>query len=128
MNEVNKVILHFNIFKMKAIKYIVFSFLILVVSNVYAWGPDGHKMVAEVAKKYLDKGVQDSVQKYLGSMTFEEASVWMDEIKKDHSYDYMKSWHYINIDKDKTYVKTTEPNVVDELEKSIAQVMHSSVS
>ena len=88
----------------------------------YAWGPDGHKMVAEVAKKYLDKGVQDSVQKYLGSMSFEEAAVWMDEIKRDHSYDYMKSWHYINVDKDKTYVKTDEPNVVNELEKSIAQL------
>lgn len=106
---------------MKTFRFLV----VLVVLNIqlsYAWGPDGHKMVAEVAKKYLDKGVQDSVQKYLGSMTFEEASVWMDEIKKDHTYDYMKSWHYINIDKDKTYVKTTEPNVVDELEKSIAQL------
>jgi hypothetical protein len=66
--------------------------------------------------------VQDSVQKYLGAMSFEEASVWMDEIKKDHTYDYMKTWHYINIDKDKTYIKTTEPNVVDELQKSIAQL------
>ena len=88
----------------------------------YAWGPDGHKMVAEIAKKYLNKGVEDSVNKYLGNMTFEEASVWMDEIKKDHSYDYMKNWHYINVEKDKTYVKTEEPNVVSELEKSIAQL------
>ena len=106
---------------MKTIQILVVAF-ILNIQLSYAWGPDGHKMVAEVAKKYLDKGVQDSVQKYLGSMTFEEASVWMDEIKKDHTYDYMKSWHYINIDQDKTYVKTTEPNVVDELEKSIAQL------
>jgi hypothetical protein len=86
----------------------------------FAWGPEGHKMVADVAKLYLDKGVEEKVQKYLGTMTFEDASVWMDEIKKDHAYDYMKSWHYINIDKDKTYVKTEEPNVVNELVKSIA--------
>ena len=88
--------------------------------QTYAWGPEGHKMVADVAKLYLDKGVEEKVQKYLGKMTFEEASVWMDEIKKDHAYDFMKPWHYINIDKDKTYVKTDEGNVVNELEKSIA--------
>ncbi|HEX7412627.1 MAG TPA: S1/P1 nuclease, partial [Bacteroidia bacterium] len=76
--------------------------------------------MAEIAKLYLDKGVEEQVQKYLGSTTFEEAAVWMDEIKKDHSYDNMKPWHYINIDKDKTYVKAEEGNVVIELEKSIA--------
>jgi hypothetical protein len=43
---------------------------------------------------YLNKGVKDSVQKYLGTMTFEEASTWMDDVRSDHSYDYMKTWHY----------------------------------
>jgi hypothetical protein len=87
-----------------------------------AWGPEGHHYVAEIAKLYLDKGVEEKVQKVLGSMTFDEAALWMDEIKKDHAYDNMKPWHYINIDKDKTYVKTDEGNVVNELEKSIAKL------
>lgn len=95
---------------------------IIYNSFCFAWGPDGHHYVAEIAKLYLDKGVEEQVQKALGSTTFEEAAVWMDEIKKDHAYDNMKPWHYINIDKDKTYVKTEEGNVVNELEKSIAQL------
>lgn len=94
----------------------------LITANCFAWGPEVHHYVAEIAKLYLDKGVEEKVQKVLGSMTFDEAAVWMDEIKKDHAYDNMKPWHYINIDKDKTYVKTDEGNVVNELEKSIAKL------
>jgi len=94
----------------------------LQTTTCFAWGPEGHHYVVEIAKLYLDKGVEEKVQKVLGSMTFDEAAVWMDEIKKDHAYDNMKPWHYINIDKDKTYVKTDEGNVVNELEKSIAKL------
>jgi len=72
-------------------------------------------MVAKIAKAYVSKAVLDSVNKYLGDMTWENAASWMDELRSDKSYDYMKPWHYINIEKDKTYVKSSEENVVNEL-------------
>ncbi len=87
-----------------------------------AWGPEGHHYVAEIAKLYLDKGVEEKVQKVLGTMSFDEAALWMDEIKKDHAYDNLKPWHYIDFDKDKTYVKTDEGNIINALEKSIAEL------
>lgn len=93
--------------------------LLLRAGAALAWGPDGHKLVAEVAKSYLQKNVVDSVQKYLGSTSFEEAAVWMDEVRSNPTYDYMKPWHYVNVKKDKTYVSTADWNVVNVLIKAI---------
>lgn len=104
---------------MKMIRYAFFAALLLSAATAMAWGPDGHKLVAEVAKSYLRKNVADSVQKYLGSATFEEASVWMDEMRSNPTYDYMKPWHYVNVEKDKTYVSTADWNVINVLIKAI---------
>lgn len=102
---------------MRKIVFITLS--IIYTTTSFAWGDRGHKIVASVAKNCLEKSIVDSVQFYLGKMSFKSASVWMDEIKSDHSYDYMRQWHYINIDKGKAYEKTDEKNVVTEIEKAI---------
>ncbi len=46
---------------------------------------------------------------------FKEASVWMDEMRSNHEYDYMKPWHYINIEKGEKYIPTNEKNILNEL-------------
>lgn len=104
------------------LKKIVFglSFFLIIPSQVWAWGSKGHKLVAQIAEKCLDKSVIDSVQKYLGDLSFEEAAVWMDEVRSDQAYNYLKPWHYVNVDKDKTYVKTKDPDIINEIEIAIA--------
>jgi hypothetical protein len=91
-----------------------------------AWGFTGHHIVAEVAKNFLTKPVLDSVQKYLGDMSFDDAATWMDDVRKDSQYDYMKPWHYVNVEKDKTYVKTSEDNIINELDRVIAELNYRS--
>jgi hypothetical protein len=106
-----------------------FSVLLLILIKTvpaFAWGHEGHVIVAEIAIKYLNQNVQDSVQKYLGTLSFAEAATWMDDIRKDHNYDNMKTWHYLNVEKDKTYVKTTEENVVTQLELAITELKKKS--
>ncbi len=100
----------------------LFFGLIFITSNAFAWGPTGHQILAEIAKQYLTKNVKDSVDKYLNGLSFEETANWMDEIKKDHQHDNMNVWHYINIEKDKTYVKTNDENIVNELQRAISQL------
>ncbi len=98
---------------------LTFSVILLLFLrvNVYSmWGSKGHKIVAQIAKKCLDKSIVDSVDYYLDGMKWEEASVWMDEVRSDNSYDYMKPWHYVNVEKDKTYVDTKGSNAVSQLE------------
>lgn len=101
---------------------ILLSFSLLLPASTYAWGSKGHKIIAAIAKQCLSKQEADSVQKYLGVMSFEEASVWMDEIRGQHEYDHLKSWHYVNVEKDKTYVKTKDPEVVNQIEIYISQL------
>ncbi|MCD6066417.1 MAG: nuclease [Bacteroidetes bacterium] len=117
-------------------KLLLISFVLLFVfpERSFAWGKTGHHIVAQIAKAHLEPGVLDSVQKYLGDMSFEDAATWMDDVRKDKTYDYMKTWHYINVEKDKTYVFTTADdhdaldNVVKQVENAINQLMNHKKS
>lgn len=98
---------------------LLFLFVLISGKAMFGWGDKGHKIVSEIAEKCLEKSIVDSVNFYLGKMTFQEASVWMDAMRSDNSYNYMKPWHYINVEKDATYVKTKEENVVNKLDECI---------
>src|SRR5208283_3015979 len=89
----------------------------LFIAHCYAWGREGHKIISEIAEKKLNPGVEKIVQHYLGNTTFFEASVWMDEMRSDKTYDYMKPWHYVDIEKGSTYVAAPEGDIVTELQK-----------
>jgi hypothetical protein len=82
---------------------------------MFAWGKEGHQIVALLAKKQLSDSVKIKVEKYLNGLSFEDASTWMDDIKKDKSLDYMKPWHYINVEKDGTFKTDTTGDIVKEL-------------
>ncbi len=87
-----------------------------------AWGPAGHKIVAKIAFSQLNASEKDSLTKYLQGATIEEASVWMDEIKSDKSYDFQKPYHYINIDKDVPFNAADTGNIVWELKRVVAEL------
>lgn len=88
----------------------------------YPWGSDGHKMMARIAENNFDNSVKDSLNYYLGEGDFANCSVWMDEIKSDSNYDYMFSWHYINIQEGEEYKPTSKPNIVNQLEAVIERL------
>lgn len=102
-------------------KKVVILFIILVVGHFkgFSWSKEGHQIVAQVAKHYLQKPIIDSVQKYLDTLSFEEAANWMDNLRGKSEYDYLKPWHYVNIPKDKTYVQTEKPDVINQLQFAI---------
>jgi len=116
---------------MKTIKLkfvLVFSLLFCLNSVSYGWGKVGHHIIVDVAKNYVSINVQDSVNKYLGDMSWESASTWMDELRGDSKYDYMKQWHYINIEKGNKYDTTIENgnNVVKQLGIAIHNLKNRS--
>ena len=106
----------------------IFSLLAVVVFAVtlpyasFGWGKEGHGMVAEIAFTFLDSNTKAIVQQYLGNTTIEQASVWMDEMRQDHTYDYMKSWHYVNIEKGRQYQETKDGNIVNALNNAINEL------
>ena len=89
---------------MRYLLVIAFTTIFLTLSTKsYSWSKKGHELVAEIAFHFLDDSLKARVQRYLGKETIEEASVWMDEMRSNSYYDYMKTWHYINIEKGESY-------------------------
>ena len=98
------------------------------IGSASAWGPRGHKIVAQIARQYLDKSVADSVDYYLEGMSLEKAGYWMDEVVMNTSYDFMKPWHFIAIESDKTYVRSKNPDIVNVLENLVATLKKKRTS
>ncbi len=90
----------------------------------FAWGAAGHKMVAEIANVYLDSATKEKIHHYLGNTTIEEAATWMDDIKSNHNYDYMKPWHYVDFEKGTQYVPTKEGNSINTMNNAIEEIKH----
>jgi hypothetical protein len=95
---------------------------ILFSSKTFAWGKKGHALVAEVAFTYLDENTKKTVLEYLDGMTIEDAANWMDNIKNDHSYDYMKPYHYVNFDKGAAVVELNGDNIIYQLNETIKEL------
>ena len=68
--------------------------IICIVLQAFAWGPKGHRIVAQVAYDYLDCGVRKHVDKVLGKQGMVYLSTWPDEIKSDTIYPTSFTCHY----------------------------------
>ena len=93
----------------------------------FCWGGEGHKLIGNVAYHYLSNEVKDSIQFYLGSVSLADAGLWMDQMRKNPAYDYMKPWHYIDFNKGETYKPDTGQNVINELHKRIERLKHRNL-
>lgn len=97
----------------KSLLVVVFAALVFAIpTKSFAWGAKGHGLVAEIAFHFLDDSTKMMVKKYLGNLTIEEAATWMDESKSDSYYDYMRTWHYFDIDKGAPIKVTSEPSMI----------------
>jgi nuclease S1 len=103
---------------------IITASLLSVPVRSFAWGAKGHQLVAEIAFHFLDSATKQKVMKYLKNMSIEEAATWMDEMRSNDYYNYMKSWHYINMDSGQVYKPSAEYNIVTVLNTAIDELKH----
>jgi hypothetical protein len=94
----------------------LFGILLCITLKISAWDTRGHRIIAQVAKSSLDKTVIELVDYYLQGMSWDDAATWMDTVRTNPKNDFMKPWHFVNIARDNTYVKTKDPNVINQLE------------
>ncbi len=69
----------------------------------FAWGTNGHRISGEIAFSYLSPKAKAAVQQILGNESLALASNWADFIKSDDAYQYLSSWHYIDLDNISSY-------------------------
>lgn len=65
--------------------------------NASAWGMLGHRIVGQVAESYLSSKSRKAIKNILGDETLAMSANWADFIKSDSSYNYLSSWHYVNL-------------------------------
>ena len=109
--------------KMHRIIALVALLLTVTTSNSFAWGHKGHTVVAETAFHYMDASTRKNVLNYLDGMSLEDAGNWMDAIKSDPANDYMKPYHYIDIEKGAKQMPAGE-NIVTVLQRTLKELDH----
>jgi hypothetical protein len=91
-------------------------------NNCLAWGEKGHALVAQIAFNYLDANTKKIVTEYLDGMSFADAANWMDVIKSDKKYDYMRKLHYINADRGQSILPNDDENIIGALTRTIDEL------
>ncbi len=92
-----------------------------------AWGPEGHAIVGRLALRFVKEDVRKNVLDLLGKMPVDTAANWMDIMKSNTDYDFMRSWHYVDFPKGQTYQPTNTDNIVNRLLLSYNELTHKKL-
>jgi S1/P1 Nuclease len=84
--------------------FILVAIFIFINPIAYAWHDTGHMVIAEIAKKTLNEGVEEQVEFlikifekfYPESSTIVTSACWMDDLGQ-HKLTAFGAWHYITI-------------------------------
>jgi hypothetical protein len=60
-----------------------------------AWGPEGHRVVADVAAQHLNPSAKRQIRDLLGNDDLASISTWADEIRNDRHETLF--WHFVDI-------------------------------
>lgn len=105
--------------------------LLLQPAALFAWGRTGHRVVGSIAQQHLSRKAQKAVQRILGNQSMALAATWMDDIKSDHSYDYMRDWHWVTIPDGSTYAaaeKNPHGDAVEAIGRMVAALKSDTIS
>ena len=62
-----------------------------------AWGPTGHRVVAEIAQQHLTKTARERIEKLLHGYTLADVANWPDELRSEKRYDKYKRLHFATV-------------------------------
>ncbi len=108
--------------KKRIITLVLAISLVSISGRSFAWGKRGHEIVAQIAFHFLDDSTKQIVLKYLGNLSIEEAANWMDDERSNSYYNYMRTWHYLDIDKGTVYTPSLERNILTVLHSAIVEL------
>ena len=72
-------------------------FHVMLAPSAHAWGPTGHRVVAEIAQRHLTPVAQARVSRILGSRSLADVANWPDELRSDPRFDKYKPLHYATV-------------------------------
>lgn len=96
--------------------------LLFASSLAFGWGQIGHRVVGEIAWRYMTPEARANVLRVLDGESPAMASTWMDFIKSDSHWDHMRPWHYVTIPDSLDYEDVGAPEEGDAYE-TILRIM-----
>lgn len=107
------------------------SILITLISFPFllsAWGPNGHRVVAQICYNNLSPEARKMVDESLGDNYLTQVANWPDFIKSEKKWNFAKHWHYMTVSDNMTLAETislaaTDPeinNVMEGIELMLA--------
>lgn len=87
------------------------------------WGKTGHRVVGQIAQKYLTPKAEKRIAALLDDHTLAFVANYGDDIKSDRQYDAYGPWHYVNFpfgEKYETFPKSEKGDIIQGIEKCVA--------
>ena len=69
-----------------------------ISTQLWAWGPKGHAIVADIAASRLTSITKQNLRLLLGDDSLASIASWADLVRKEHDESY--GWHFVDIPKD----------------------------
>ena len=105
--------------------------LVLQPFTAFAWGPTGHRVVGQIAEDHLSTKAQKAVHRILGDESLATAATWMDDVRSDHAYDYMRDWHWVTIPDGSNYTaaeKNPDGDAVEAINRMVTALKSDTLS
>lgn len=82
----------------KVLSICVLAVALLCQQPAQAWGPTGHRVVAEIASFRLSNQAKLAIQRIIGNESLAMIANWPDFIKSDTTgkYNHTSPWHYLD--------------------------------
>jgi hypothetical protein len=69
--------------------------LLLVSGNALAWGPTGHRVVGQIAERFMTPEALVAAHRLLEGQSLARVSTWADEIRSEpRKFSYTFNWHF----------------------------------
>ena len=75
--------------------YFALLCLLIFTARAFAWGPEGHRIIADVARSHLTASARSQVRALLGDDDLAAVANWADGIKSDRPE--TAAWHFVDI-------------------------------
>ncbi len=86
---------------MKSNRFFILLFFSFQIT--FGWDKTGHRIVAQIASRYLTKNAKLQIKKLIGHEDLSRISNWADEIKSDPKWSHSYDWHYCTIPNGERY-------------------------
>ena len=79
------------------LKVVATLLLFTLPTSASAWGPTGHRVVAEIAQRHLTPAAQSRVSSLLDGRTLADVANWPDDLRSDPRFDKYKPLHFATV-------------------------------